>query len=78
MKKKQHIPKLDDFLGGGIPEGKSILFCAVPGVECEAFGYQIINAIMKKGIKVLSSPTLQNPTYTIRIQPVWMEPRKIS
>ncbi|MGB7968677.1 MAG: ATPase domain-containing protein [Methanobacterium sp.] len=47
--KKTHIPKLDDFLGGGIPEGSSILFSAVPGVECEAFGYQILNGIMEDG-----------------------------
>jgi uncharacterized protein len=49
--KKTHIPKLDDFLGGGIPEGSSILFSAVPGVECEAFGYQILNGIMEEGNK---------------------------
>jgi small GTP-binding protein len=47
--KKTHIPKLDDFLGGGIPGGSSILFCAVPGVECEAFGYQILNGIIEDG-----------------------------
>jgi small GTP-binding protein len=47
--KKTHIPKLDDFLGGGIPEGSSILFCAVPGVECEAFGYQILNGVIEDG-----------------------------
>jgi small GTP-binding protein len=49
--KKTHIPKLDYFLGGGIPEGSSILFCAVPGVECEAFGYQIINGFIEDGNK---------------------------
>jgi hypothetical protein len=49
--KKTHIPKLDDFLGGGIPGGSSILFCAVPGVECEAFGYQILNGIIEDGNK---------------------------
>jgi small GTP-binding protein len=49
--KKTHIPKLDDFLGGGIPKGSSILFCAVPGVECEAFGYQILNGIIEDGDK---------------------------
>jgi small GTP-binding protein len=49
--KKTHIPKLDDFLGGGIPSGYSIMFCAVPGVECEAFGYQILNGIIEDGDK---------------------------
>lgn len=47
--KQTHIPKLDDFIGGGIPEGSSILFCAVPGVECEAFGYQILNGMVEDG-----------------------------
>jgi uncharacterized protein len=47
--KKTHIPKLDEFLGGGIPVGSSILFCAVPGVECEAFGYQILNGVIEDG-----------------------------
>ena len=49
--KKTHIPKLDDFLGGGMPEGSSILFSAVPGVECEAFGYQILNGNIEDGDK---------------------------
>jgi small GTP-binding protein len=47
--KKTHITKLDDFLVGGIIEGSSILFSAVPGVECEAFGYQILNEIIGDG-----------------------------
>jgi len=51
MTKQTDIPKLDDFLGGGIPDGSSILFCAVPGVECEAFGYQILNGILDEGNK---------------------------
>ncbi|MGC9516279.1 MAG: ATPase domain-containing protein [Methanomicrobiales archaeon] len=41
--KKTHIPKLDDLLGGGIPAGSSIMFCAYPGIDCEAFGYQMLN-----------------------------------
>lgn len=47
--KKTHIPKLDDFLGGGIPEGSSVLFCANPGVECEAFGYQTLQSRLEDG-----------------------------
>jgi len=47
--KKTHIPKLDEFLGGGIPAGSSILFCAVPGLECEAFGYQILHGVIEDG-----------------------------
>ncbi len=49
--KKTHIPKLDEFLGGGIPAGSSLMFCAVPGVECEAFGYQILNGFVEDGYK---------------------------
>jgi len=49
--KKTHIPKLDDFIGGGVPEGSSLLFSAVPGVECEAFGYQILNGFIEDGNK---------------------------
>lgn len=47
--KKTHIPKLDDFLGGGIPEGSSVLFYADPGVECEAFGYQTLQSRLEDG-----------------------------
>ncbi len=49
--KKTHIPQLDEILSGGIPAGSSILFCAVPGVECEAFGYQIFNGMIDDGDK---------------------------
>jgi uncharacterized protein len=47
--KKTHIPKLDDFLGGGIPVGSSVLFYADPGVECEAFGYQTLQSRVEEG-----------------------------
>lgn len=47
--KRTHIPKLDDFLGGGIPEGSSVLFYADPGVECEAFGYQTLQSRLEDG-----------------------------
>ncbi|HMK54634.1 MAG TPA: ATPase domain-containing protein [Methanobacteriaceae archaeon] len=49
MMKRTFIPKLDDFLGGGIPEGSSVLFCANPGVECEAFGYQTLQSRLEEG-----------------------------
>ncbi|WP_236951108.1 ATPase domain-containing protein [Methanobacterium subterraneum] len=47
--KKTHIPKLDDFLGGGVPPGSSVLFYADPGVECEAFGYQTLQGRLEEG-----------------------------
>ena len=31
------IPKLDEFLGGGIPKGKSLVYYSQPGVEGEIF-----------------------------------------
>ncbi len=51
MIKKSYIPKLDDLLDGGIPEGASVVFCAYPGVDCEAFGYQMLNGRLKEGDK---------------------------
>jgi len=47
--KKSFIPKLDDLLGGGIPEGVSVIFCAYPGVNSEAFGYQMLNGRLEEG-----------------------------
>ncbi len=43
------IPKLDEFLGGGIPKGKSIAYYIQPGVEGEIFGLQTIYSSLKKG-----------------------------
>jgi small GTP-binding protein len=47
--RKTYIPKLDDLLGGGILDGVSIMFCAYPGVDCEAFGYQMLNGRVEDG-----------------------------
>lgn len=43
------IPKLDEFLGGGIPKGKSLVFFSQPGVEGEIFGLQTIYETLRKG-----------------------------
>lgn len=43
------IPKLDEFLGGGIPKGKSLVYYIQPGVEGEIFGLQTIYSSLKKG-----------------------------
>jgi len=45
--RKTHIPMLDELLGGGMPEGTSILFTAMPGVASDVFGYQIAAERMK-------------------------------
>lgn len=43
------IPKLDDFLGGSIPRGKSLIYYSQPGVEGEIFGLQTIYGNLRKG-----------------------------
>ncbi|HEY9245709.1 MAG TPA: ATPase domain-containing protein [Candidatus Methanoperedens sp.] len=43
------IPKLDDFLGGGIPKGKNLVYYIQPGVEGEIFGIQTIFNTLKNG-----------------------------
>jgi small GTP-binding protein len=43
------IPKLDDFLGGGIPKGKSLVYYSQPGVEGEIFGLQTVHGTLKGG-----------------------------
>ncbi len=43
------IPKLDDFLGGGIPKGKSLVYYSQPGVEGEIFGLQTVHGALKNG-----------------------------
>src|SRR5574341_621639 len=43
------IPKLDEFLGGGIPKGKSLVYYIQPGVEGEVFGMQTVYTTLKSG-----------------------------
>jgi small GTP-binding protein len=43
------IPKLDESLGGGIPEGKSLVYYIQPGVEGEVFGIQTVYNSLKAG-----------------------------
>jgi small GTP-binding protein len=43
------VPKLDDFLGGGIPKGKSLVYYSQPGVEGEIFGLQTVHGTLEKG-----------------------------
>ncbi len=45
------IPKLDDFLGGGIPSGKSLLYYIQPGVEGTVFGMQTLYHNLTRGYK---------------------------
>jgi len=60
---KTSIPKLDDFLGGEIPPGKSLIFYIHPGVEGEVFGLQTIYNSIKSGgngVFVVSSSSPEN------------------
>jgi small GTP-binding protein len=43
------IPKLDEFLGGGIPKGKNLVYYTQPGVEGEVFGMQTVYNTLKSG-----------------------------
>ncbi len=43
------IPKLDEFLNGGIPKGKSLVYYIQPGVEGEVFGVQTVYNALKNG-----------------------------
>ncbi len=43
------IPKLDEYLGGGIPEGKSLLFFIEPMVEESNLGIHVLHHNLEKG-----------------------------
>jgi len=43
------IPKLDDYLLGGIPEGKSLVYYIYPGVEGNVFGMQTMYHTVSNG-----------------------------
>ncbi len=43
------IPKLDDYLDGGIPVGKSLVYYTEPGVEGEIFGMQTLVHVLEDG-----------------------------
>jgi len=44
------LPKLDDYLHGGIPEGKTLVYYAYPGVEGAVFGMQSLCHSISNGI----------------------------
>ncbi|MDO9096926.1 MAG: ATPase domain-containing protein [Candidatus Methanoperedens sp.] len=57
------IPKLDDFLDGGIPAGKSLVYYNQPGIEGEIFGLQTIYTTLKSGgngVFIVSSTIPEN------------------
>ncbi len=59
------IPKLDEYLGGGVPEGKSLLYYIYPGIEGEVFCMQTLYynlALGKSAVYV----TFNSPPRTVR------------
>jgi len=46
---KTGIPKLDDYLNGGIPQGRSLVYYSHPGVEGEVFGMQTLYHTLENG-----------------------------
>src|SRR4030067_709841 len=54
------IPKIDEFLGGGIPDGKSLVYYIQPGVEGEVFGLQTVYTSLKsaKTVVYVASSTI--------------------
>ncbi len=53
------IPKLDDFLSGGIPQGKTICYYIQPGVDGDVFGMQtLINNLDNGGKGIFITSTM--------------------
>jgi hypothetical protein len=48
---KTGIPRLDDFLEGGVPKGKTLLYYSHPGIEGEVFGMQTLYNSLENGNK---------------------------
>ena len=55
------IPKLDDYLNGGLPIGKSLLYYCQPGVEGDVFGMQTAYTNLQKGYKSVCIATASSP-----------------
>ena len=55
------IPKLDDYLKGGLPTGKSLLYYCQPGVESDVFGMQTIYTNLQKGYRCIFIATASSP-----------------
>lgn len=60
------IPKLDDYLGGGIPKGKSMVYYTHPGVEGDIFAIQTLYHNLKRGMKGVLVTT--SPPSVVRAQ----------
>jgi hypothetical protein len=61
------IPRLDSFLGGGIPTGKSIMYLIQPEVEGEIFGMQTLYKNVKNGRRGVFITTKSDPRLVIEL-----------
>lgn len=59
------IPKLDEYLGGGVPKGKSLLYLIHPGVEGEVFCMQTLYHNLAEG-KSAIYVTFNSPPRVVR------------
>ena len=59
------IPKIDDYLGGGVPIGKSLLYFIQPGVEGEIFGMQTLYINLQNGCRGVCITSTASPS-TVR------------
>lgn len=55
------IPKLDGFMNGGIPNGKTLLYYVQPGVDGEVFAMQTIYNNLERGTKCVFIASTVNP-----------------
>ena len=55
------IPKLDDYLKGGIPTGKSLVYYSSPGVEGNVFGMQTLYYNLREGRKCVFIASSSDP-----------------
>jgi len=58
---KTNIPKLDEFLGGGLKKYTVTSFTAKPGLDIAPFAYQITKEALKRKQKVLYVTTAKKP-----------------
>jgi small GTP-binding protein len=56
------IPKLDEYLDGGIPKGKSLIYLNHPGVEGDVFGMQSLYHNLSKGGTCIYLTSSSNPS----------------
>ena len=56
------ITKLDDYLMGGIPDGKSLIYYSHPGVEGNVFGMQTLYHNLSEGKKCVFVASSSDPS----------------